>query len=44
MDPLTKPRRSLRETCKTMAEAQVALTRLQRQIDQQQYPKSAGQG
>jgi Phage integrase family len=40
LDPLTKRRRSLRETCKTMGEARVALTKLQRQVDQQQHPKS----
>jgi hypothetical protein len=37
-DRLTGRRRSLWETCKTMGEARVALTKLQRQIDQQQHP------
>src|ERR671932_380652 len=41
MDPLIKRRRSLWEPCKSLAEAQVALTKLQRQVDQQQHPKSA---
>ncbi len=40
-DPLTGRRRSLRETVDTYAEAKVALTRLQSQVDENRHPKSA---
>src|SRR3954468_17091173 len=40
-DPLTGRLRYIRETCKTVGEAEVALTKLLRQVDQQQHPKSA---
>jgi hypothetical protein len=40
-DPLTGRLRYLRETCETAAEAEIALTRLLRQVDEQQHPKSA---
>jgi integrase len=40
-DPLTGRRRPLRETCKTVDEAKIALTKLQRQVDEQQHPKTA---
>jgi integrase len=41
MDPLTGRRRPVRETAKTYGEAEVLLTRLQRQVDEDQHPKSA---
>src|SRR4051794_32828140 len=41
IDPLTGRRRALRETTLTLPEAEKALTRLQRQVDKQQHPKSA---
>ena len=41
MDPLTGRRRNLRETTATSAEAEVALTKLQRQVDENKHPKSA---
>jgi integrase len=40
-DPLTGRPRYLRETHRTAGEAEVALTKLLRQVDQQQHPKSA---
>jgi hypothetical protein len=40
-DPLTGRERRLKRTAKTQAEAKVALTELQRQVDQQLHPKSA---
>jgi integrase len=40
-DLLTGRRRPLRETCKTLDEAKAALTKLQRQVDEQQHPKSS---
>jgi integrase len=40
LDPLTGRERRLRETVTTREEAQVALTKLLRQVDQQQHPKS----
>lgn len=40
-DPLTGKARYLRETAKTHAAAEVALTRLQRQVDEDQHPKTA---
>src|SRR4051794_1391944 len=40
-DPLTRRPRYLRETHRTALEAEVALTKLLRQVDQQQHPKSA---
>ena len=40
-DPLTGRLRYIRETCKTVDEAEAALTKLLRQVDQQQHPKSA---
>jgi hypothetical protein len=41
VDPLTGRRRALRETAPTLVDAEKALTRLQRQVDEQQHPKSA---
>lgn len=41
IDPLTGGRRKLRETCKTQAEAKKALTKLQRQVDENKQPKSS---
>src|SRR5205823_830535 len=40
-DPLTGKRRRLRETCATPDQAKVALTKLQRQVDEGKHPKSA---
>ena len=40
-DQLTRRRRSIRETTTSYAEAQVALTKLQRQVDEDQQPKTA---
>lgn len=40
-DPLTGRRRSVRETVATYADAKVALTRLQGQVDENRHPKSA---
>ena len=40
-DPLTGRPRYLRETAKSYAGAEVALTRLQRQVDEDAHPKSA---
>ena len=40
-DPLTGRRRPLRETCETLDEAKIALTKLQRQVDEQRHPKTA---
>jgi hypothetical protein len=40
VDPLTGREHRLRETCPTMADAKIALTRLQRQVDEQKHPKS----
>ena len=39
-DPLTKKSRYLRETFKTYGAAEVALTRLQGQVDQNRQPKT----
>jgi hypothetical protein len=39
-DPLTHRPRYIRETAKTCAEAEVALTRLQRQVDEDAHPRS----
>jgi integrase len=39
-DPLTGKQRYLRETCRTFAEAELALTRLQSQVDEDRHPKS----
>jgi integrase len=41
MDVLTGQRRNLRETAATYPEAEVALTKLQRQVDENKHPKSA---
>ncbi len=41
VDPVTQRLRYLRETRKTYAEAEVELTRLQREVDQDKHPKSA---
>ncbi|NWJ71520.1 hypothetical protein HX744_13515 [Pseudonocardia sp. ICBG1122] len=41
IDPLTGKKRKLRETCKTHAEAKKALTKLQRQADENKQPKSS---
>jgi integrase len=40
-DLLTGKRRRLRETCATLDQAKVALTKLQRQVDERLHPKSA---
>src|SRR5690242_14871817 len=40
VDPLTRKPRYLRETAKTWSEAEVALTRLQGQVDEQRHPKT----
>jgi integrase len=40
-DPLTGRLRYIRETCPTVDEAEIAVTKLLRQVDQQQHPKSA---
>lgn len=40
-DPLTGKLRYVRETAKTYATAEVALTKLQRQVDEDQHPKTA---
>jgi integrase len=39
-DPLTGRRRAIRETAKTVDDAEKALTRLQRMVDEQRHPKS----
>jgi integrase len=39
-DPLTKKPRYIRETLKTYGAAEVALTRLQGQVDQNRHPKT----
>ncbi len=39
-DPITGKMRQLRETAKTYDEAKKALTKLQRQVDEQKHPKS----
>src|SRR5690242_2790976 len=41
VDPLTARERRLKRTVLTQTEAKVALTELQRPVDQQQHPKSA---
>ncbi len=41
IDPLTGKRRNLTETSATHAEAEVALTKLLRQVDEQRHAKSA---
>lgn len=41
IDPLTQRLRYLRVTRKTYAEAEIDLTRLQREVDQDKHPKSA---
>jgi len=41
LDPLTGKRRNLTETAGTHAEAEVALTKLLRQVSEQRHPKSA---
>lgn len=40
-DPLTRDDIRLRETCRTRAEAEKALTRLQGQVDESRHPKSS---
>jgi len=40
IDPLTGRERRVREVCKTYAAAEKALTKLQRQVDEDQHPKS----
>jgi hypothetical protein len=40
-DPLTRDDIRLRETCRTRAEAEKALTRLQGQVDENRHPKSS---
>ena len=41
IDPLTRRRQYVRETCSTRVEAEKALTRLQGQVDENRHPKSA---
>jgi hypothetical protein len=41
VDPLTGRERRIKETAPTYADAKVALTRLQQQVDTNQHPKSA---
>jgi len=41
VDPLTGSERRLREVCETWDQAEVALTKLQRQVDEDKHPKSA---
>jgi hypothetical protein len=41
VDPLTGKERRLKETAPTCAAAQVALTKLQRQVDEDNHPKTA---
>jgi hypothetical protein len=40
-DPLTGQVRQLKETAKTYAEAEMHLTRLQRQVDEEAHPKTS---
>jgi hypothetical protein len=40
VDPLTRKLRNVRETAKTYDAAEVALTKLQREVDQDGHPKS----
>jgi integrase len=40
IDPLTRRERYLKETTKTYAAAKVALTKLQRQVDDEKHPKT----
>jgi integrase len=40
-DPLTNKRRYLRETATTYAEAELALTRMQAQVDENRHPKTS---
>ncbi len=40
IDPLTGRECRVREVCKTYAAAEKALTKLQRQVDEDQHPKS----
>jgi hypothetical protein len=40
IDPLTRKQRYLKETTKTYAAAEVALTRLQSQVDDEKHPKT----
>jgi integrase len=41
IDPLTRKLRYLRETAKTYDAAELALTKLQRQVDEERHPKTA---
>jgi len=41
IDPLTRRRQYVRETCSTRVEAEKALTRLQGQVDGNRHPKSS---
>ena len=41
IDPLTRKRQYVRETCTTRGEAEKALTRLQGQVDEHRHPKSS---
>ena len=41
VDPLTRKRQYVRETCSTRIEAEKALTRLQGQVDSNRHPKSS---
>jgi integrase len=40
VDPLTRKERYLRETAKTYAAAELALTKLQSQVDDERHPKT----
>ena len=44
MDPLTGTEHRLREICSSLDEAKIALTRMQRQVDENKHPKSATTG
>jgi integrase len=40
VEPLSGREHRARETCPTLADAKMALTRLQRQVDERKHPKS----
>src|SRR5690242_10518141 len=40
VDPLTRKERRLKESAKTLKAAEVALTKLQRQVDEELHPKT----
>ena len=41
VDPLTRKERYLRKSAKTHAQAEIELTKLQSQVDEQRHPRSA---